>query len=178
MVGEFELRDYHIRRIVQDSTYVGCIKWGGESVYDENHVALDKELFERAQRIRKEIARRYSRRGRNNQKISEWIEQYGAAHIRDNWPVVYCSKCGSLQLQSNGTEGGRWKFLCKCGHEFRFPPERIKKSPFWREKDQNEPQVECDLKDDPSRRAENKDMPRKRNYQGKIRSKQLVLDDY
>lgn len=130
---DFELTGDNVGKIVQNKTYLGYLKWG-EEIFgegDENKPrdelkAIDKETFEKAQVVAKQIRAQYSRY--SGSPVKKLVEEYGAEPVVEglNWKPP-CPKCDSYDVQKNG-EGGmikglsQLKYICKrCKHQFRFP---------------------------------------------------------
>lgn len=132
----FELAGWKIKKIVQDKTYLGYLRWDGElfGVGDENRSrkelkAIDEETFERGAQVIIKISRRYSRASSSPAK--KLVDEYGTeptVEIFDLKPP--CRKCGSYHTQKNGKGEGlnnrpQIKYICKdCGHQFRFPAKK------------------------------------------------------
>lgn len=134
----FELTGTKIKKIVQDKTYLGYLRWNGlvfgegeENKPRKELKAIDKKTFDKVQAVARRISRRYSRG--NNGTIEKLIEKYGAESVIKILNLKPpCPKCNSYNLQRNGSEEKnglfKLKYNCKdCGHQFRFPNEKQRK---------------------------------------------------
>lgn len=134
---DFELTSNKIKKIVQDRTYLGFLRWnnilfgeGDGNKSREELKAIDSETFEKAQVIVKQISRRYSKA--SSSPVERLVEEYGIEAVNEaskRYLKISCPKCGSVELQKNGNEemngSLQSKYICKrCGHHFRFPSEK------------------------------------------------------
>ena len=115
---DFELTSIKVKKIVQDKTYLGYLRWNGllfgkgdENKAREDLKVIDKKIFDKAQIVARKISKQYSK---NTHIIEKLIEEYGIENAIDVLNLkVACPKCSSYNLQRNGKEGSQLKYKCK-----------------------------------------------------------------
>jgi DNA invertase Pin-like site-specific DNA recombinase/DNA-directed RNA polymerase subunit RPC12/RpoP len=131
-----------VKNIVTNKVYTGFLEWGGNIFGEngskkpgENLKMIEQEVFEKAQKIVKDIELKHCKGNVNPKNFLDLIEEYSYEEIlkaSDNLAVI-CSICGSVNLQKNGgdIQNGGWvqKYICiSCKHQFRFPSAKQLKS--------------------------------------------------
>lgn len=128
---KFKLTANKIKKIIEDKTYLGYLRWNGmifgegeEKKPREELKVIDNETFEKAQAVAAQISKRYSKK--DFAIMEKLIEEYGienATEILNLKPS--CPRCGSSTVQRNGKEENRLKFICKnCNYQFRIPSKK------------------------------------------------------
>ena len=127
----FELTASKVKKIIQDKTYLGYLRWNG-MIFGEGDEkrprqelrVIDEKIFNKAQAVAAQISKKYAKK--DLAIVERLIEEYG---IEDTIEILNlkpsCPKCGSYNVQRNGKEGEQLKFVCKdCNHQFRIPSKK------------------------------------------------------